>query len=288
METYCINGKVLAERYQTQMIEEVAQLSQKPHLAVVLVGDHPASLVYVRHKQACAQRIGIEVELFHLSPIMTEDALIAFIQELNTNPTVDGILVQMPLPPHMRDYRVIDAIDPAKDVDGLTRANLGCLFVGEKGIRPCTPLACMALLQSLDRPLSGLHAVVVGRSRLVGKPLAQLLLEKGCTVTQAHSHTRDLASICRMADVLVSATGMPHLIGASHVKKGAIVIDVGIHKKEDGKLCGDVDFQAIQGIASAATPVPGGVGPMTVTMIFRNLIDMRVKKDLLVSKKMVK
>ncbi len=279
MVAQIINGKAFAGQIQEKLAAQIKTFERAPTLAVILVGHNPASEVYVRHKAASAEKVGIHSDTYQLSPVMTQDALISFIRELNDNPAVDAILVQLPLPSHMNASEVLEVIHPDKDVDGLTARNLGKLFAGYPGIVPCTPRACMALINSVVPNVDGLQAVVVGRSRLVGKPLAQLLLEAQCTVTQAHSHTKDLAAVCRTADILVAATGKPGLIGADHIKPGAVVIDVGIHRNEQEKLTGDVQFDAVREKASAITPVPGGVGPMTVAMLLQNVVDIYLKKN---------
>lgn len=279
MNTHIIDGKALALEIQDNLLRRVSQFSRAPKLAVILVGDDSASHIYVRNKAKAAEKVGIATELFYLSPVLTQDALIAFIHDLNHNPNIDGILVQLPLPKHIDSDAVIESIDPNKDVDGLCTRNLGRLFIGKPGIIPCTPKACMALIYKACPNPDGLNAVIIGRSRLVGKPLAQLLLAAQCTVTQAHTHTRNLAALCQTADILVVAAGKPDLIKRDFIKPGAIVIDVGINRNEDGKLQGDVSFDAVNGIAGAVTPVPGGVGPMTVTMLLENIVDIYEKEN---------
>jgi len=278
MKTKIIDGKAIATDIRGQLKKTVASLLKAPCLAVVLVGDNPASQIYVRHKMKAAEEVGIKVNLYALAPVVTEDALVSFIGELNQNPDIDGIIVQLPLPKHLDSYRVVESIDPDKDVDGLCSRNLGKLFTGRPGLVPCTPLGCMELIKSVRTKLDGLKAVIVGRSCLVGKPVGQLLLESQCTITQAHSHTKDLISVCREADILVVAAGVPHLITKEHIKPGAIVIDVGINKNKDGHIVGDVDFNAVLGVAGAITPVPGGVGPMTVAMLLSNVVKVCVQK----------
>jgi len=280
MKTKLIDGKKLAQEIQERLKAEVASFPSAPKLAVILIGDDPASQIYVNHKMKTAKQIGIQVELFHLSPVITEDALIAFVEDLNQRADIDGMIVQLPLPKHIDSHRVLEHIDPDKDVDGLSSRNLGKMFTGHPGLVPCTPLACMELIRKACPKIDGLRAVIVGRSCLVGKPVGQLLLEAQCTITQAHSHTHDLAEVCREADILVVAAGKPKLITEKHVKKGAIIIDVGINRGEDGHICGDVDFDAVQGIAKAITPVPGGVGPMTVTMLLSNVVKVYVNKKI--------
>ena len=279
METQIIDGKALAIEYQEKIKTQVAKMNRTPTLAVILVGNDPASEIYVRHKRQVAERVGIISELFQLSPITTEEALIAFIQELNTNDKVDGILVQLPLPKHINADAVIEAIDPNKDADGLTSANLGHLFVGTPNLVPCTPMACLALIKTVCPVLQGKNVVIVGRSKLVGKPLSQLLLDENCTVTQAHSKTVNLKKVCREADILIVAVGKPKLITKSFVKKGTIIIDVGINRLKNKKIVGDVEFDKMIGHVSAITPVPGGVGPMTVTMLLQNTVQIAQKRQ---------
>lgn len=279
METQIIDGKALAIEYQEKIKTQVAKMNRTPTLAVILVGNDPASEIYVRHKRQVAERVGIISELFQLSPITTEEALIAFIQELNANDKVDGILVQLPLPKHINADAVIEAIDPNKDADGLTSANLGHLFVGTPNLVPCTPMACLALIKTVCPILQGKNVVIVGRSKLVGKPLSQLLLDENCTVTQAHSKTVNLKKVCREADILIVAVGKPKLITKSFVKKGTIIIDVGINRLKNKKIVGDVEFDKMMGHVSAITPVPGGVGPMTVTMLLQNTVQIAQKRQ---------
>ena len=279
METQIIDGKALAIEYQEKIKTQVAKMKRTPTLAVILVGNDPASEIYVRHKRQVAERVGIISELFQLSPITTEEALIAFIQELNANDKVDGILVQLPLPKHINADAVIEAIDPNKDADGLTSANLGHLFVGTPNLVPCTPMACLALIKTVCPILQGKNVVIVGRSKLVGKPLSQLLLDENCTVTQAHSKTVNLKKVCHEADILIVAVGKPKLITKSFVKKGTIIIDVGINRLKNKKIVGDVEFDKMIGHVSAITPVPGGVGPMTVTMLLQNTVQIAQKRQ---------
>lgn len=279
MKTKMIDGAALAAKMQKKLKARIQLAQRPPALAVILVGDNPASHVYVKHKTKKANEVGISSATYMLSPVVTQDALIAFVKDLNGDPGVDGILVQLPLPPHINTDAVLEAISPEKDADGLNSCNLGRLFAGYPARVPCTPMACMALIQSVCKNLAGKNAVVVGRSRLVGKPLSQLLLEANATVTQAHSRTRGLAKICKRADILVTAVGKPGLISARHVKKGAIVIDVGISRLADGKLAGDVNAKSVRGVARALSPVPGGVGPMTVAMLLQNIADIYCQKQ---------
>lgn len=273
METIIIDGKKIAAKIQEQLKEEIKKYERKPKLAVILVGDNPASLIYVANKKKIGEKIGAEAEVFQLSPIMTDDALISFIEELNQNKNIDGILVQLPLPSHFNENKVLAALSPEKDVDGLHPENLGNLFISTTDLKPCTPLACLELIKSVSPDIEGKTALIIGRSRLVGKPLAQMLLAENCTVIQAHSRTKNMNEICKIADIIVAATGKPNLIEKSYIKKGAILIDVGITRLDNNKITGDIDFESMQGIAGAITPVPGGVGPMTVTMLYVNLLN---------------
>jgi len=278
MKTKIIDGKALSQKIREDLKKKVASFLSAPCLAVVLVGDNPASQIYVRHKMKAAEEVGIKVNLYALASVVTEDALIDFIKNLNANDEIDGIIVQLPLPKHIDSYRVVESIDPDKDVDGLCSRNLGKLFTGRPGLVPCTPLGCMALIKSVVPRLDGLRAVIVGRSCLVGKPVGQLLLEEQCTITQAHSHTKDLEDVCKTADILVVAAGKPNLIQKNHVKPGTVIIDVGINRNLEGHIVGDVDFAGVQGVAKAITPVPGGVGPMTVAMLLSNVVKVYVQK----------
>ncbi|AMY70771.1 bifunctional methylenetetrahydrofolate dehydrogenase/methenyltetrahydrofolate cyclohydrolase FolD [Frigidibacter mobilis] len=279
MTARIIDGKAFAAKVRGQVAEGVARLKADhgitPGLAVVLVGEDPASEVYVRNKGKQTLEAGM-ASFEHKLPADTPEAdLLALIGALNADPAVNGILVQLPLPGHMNADLVINAIDPAKDVDGFHILNVGLLGTGQKAMVPCTPLGCLMMLRDHLGSLSGLNAVVVGRSNIVGKPMAQLLLAESCTVTVAHSRTRDLASVCRGADILVAAVGRPEMITGDMVKPGATVIDVGINRVErDGKtrLVGDVDFASASGVAGAITPVPGGVGPMTIACLLANTL----------------
>ncbi len=273
-----IDGKGFAARVRAQVAGQVAALAGRgivPGLAVVLLGEDPASQVYVRSKGKQTIEVGMR-SFEHRLPVETSEAdLLALIEQLNADPAVNGILVQLPLPAHLDAEAVINAIDPAKDVDGFHILNVGLLGTGQKAMVPCTPLGCLMMLRDHLGSLSGLEAVVVGRSNIVGKPMAQLLLGESCTVTVAHSRTRDLASVCRRADILVAAVGRAGMIKGDWVKPGAVVIDVGINRIEgEGKsrLVGDVDFAAASAVAGAITPVPGGVGPMTIACLLANTL----------------
>jgi methylenetetrahydrofolate dehydrogenase (NADP+) / methenyltetrahydrofolate cyclohydrolase len=285
MPATLIDGKAVAAELRAalglRVAAHIAAGKRAPGLAVVLVGDDPASQVYVGSKAKQTREIGM-VSIEHRLPVETsQHDLLALIDRLNTDPAIDGILVQLPLPKQIDAEAVIEAIDPAKDVDGFHPINVGRLSSGGKAFVPCTPRGSMHLIRTVRRDLSGLHAVVVGRSNIVGKPMAQLLLAENCTVTIAHSRTRDLAAMCRQADILVAAVGRPKLLGAEHVKPGAIVIDVGINRIPSGeksKLVGDVDFDAVLPIAGAVTPVPGGVGPMTIACLLENTLESYERK----------
>lgn len=267
-----IDGKEAASRLREAIATEVATMAQKPGLAVILVGDDPASQVYVRNKIRACEATSIQSFEHRLPADTTQDALHALIATLNADRAVHGILPQLPLPPQIDEQSVIQAIDPGKDVDGLHPLNLGRLMSGLPGLVPCTPQGSMHLIKEVQADLTGLHAVVIGRSILFGKPMAQLLLEANCTVTHCHSRTRDLASHCAQADILVAAVGRAHLVQGDWVKKGAIVIDVGINRLDNGTMTGDVDFDAACAHARAITPVPGGVGPMTIAYLLKNTL----------------
>ncbi|MAT50732.1 MAG: bifunctional methylenetetrahydrofolate dehydrogenase/methenyltetrahydrofolate cyclohydrolase FolD [Porticoccaceae bacterium] len=274
-----IDGKGFADRLCEQLRDEVSSLKQAhdltPCIAVVLVGDDPASHVYVSNKVKRCEQLGIESREHRLPATCSADELIGLVAQLNSDPGVHGILVQLPLPEHLDENAVINGISPEKDVDGFTLLNTGALAVGQRGLVPCTPLGSLMLLKDQLGDLSGLNAVVVGRSNIVGKPMASLLLQENCTVTIAHSRTRDLPGVCRQADILVAAVGRPRFIKGDWIKPGATVIDVGINRiEEDGRkrLVGDVDFDAAQPVAGAITPVPGGVGPMTIACLMYNTV----------------
>ncbi len=274
MDTIRLDGRLLANQIHQNLKEEVRHLSHIPCLNVIYVGENPASTIYVNMKTKVAEAIGIQTVVHKISEHATTDELIHFIQQLNDTPSVDGILVQLPLPKHIDTNAVIEAISPSKDVDGLTSKNQGGLMTGHPTILPCTPLGCLRLIQQARTDLTGLNAVVVGRSRLVGRPMAQLLLNENCTVSQAHSKTQNLMELCAHADILVSATGVPGLIKRDFVKEGAIVVDVGISRTADNRIAGDVDAASVMGRAGWLTPVPGGVGPMTVAMIMSNMVNI--------------
>jgi len=272
-----IDGKALAQTVRTEVRARAeafrATHNRAPGLHVVLVGDDPASHVYVRNKERAARKAGIEGRVHRLPAETSEADLLSLIFELNGDDDIDGILVQLPLPGHLHDQTIVDAIDPAKDVDGLHPFNAGLLTVGRKGLRPCTPSGCMRMLEHIGCDPKGKRALVLGRSTLVGKPIAMMLLEKHATVTIAHSRTENIDERVREADILIAAVGRPNLVRGDWVKEGAVVIDVGINRLDDGSLTGDVDFDGAKERASFITPVPGGVGPMTIAMLLSNTVD---------------
>ena len=270
--TLLLNGFELAKQCRAELAERVKAMPRAPKLAVILVGDNPASAIYVRNKEKAAAEVGVESLVYRLDSA-TQEELTALIKQLNADETVDGILVQMPLPASLNEREILQTINPAKDVDGFHPLNLGKLLIGEPAPVACTPKGCMRLIRLAKQDLTGLHAVVIGRSVIVGKPMAQLLLNANCTVTTAHSKTRDLPALCRSADIVVAAIGKPKTVKADWIKDGAIVIDVGINRLEDGKLCGDVDFDACFDKCAAITPVPKGVGPMTIAMLLENTVE---------------
>ncbi len=271
-----IDGNALAKQVRSEIAQRVAQLKIKgilPGLAVLLVGEDPASQVYVRNKVKACEEAGMHSLLERLPADLSEEQLLKRIQELNQDKSIHGILVQLPLPKHLNSHLVIESIAPEKDVDGFHVANAGALMIGAPLFRPCTPYGCMKMLESIHYDIKGARAVVVGASNIVGKPMAMLLLQAGATVTICNSKTKDLSAHTKEADILVVATGKPKMITGDMVKPGAIVIDVGINRLPDGKLCGDVDFESVQQVAGAITPVPGGVGPMTITMLLLNTLE---------------
>ena len=271
-----IDGKALSQVVKDEVKAEVQELEakygRKPCLVVIIVGENPASQVYVRNKVKAAAYTGMDSRLIELPADIREEALLRQIRELNEDSTVDGILVQLPLPKHIDEEKVIDTIAREKDVDGFHPGNVAGLWLGKDCIVPCTPAGIMRLIDSVGTELKGKQAVVVGRSNIVGKPVAKLLLDRHATVTIAHSRTADLGAVCRTADVLVVAVGRAGLVTGDMVKPGAVVIDVGMNRNAEGKLCGDVDFDSALPVASWITPVPGGVGPMTIAMLMKNTI----------------
>jgi methylenetetrahydrofolate dehydrogenase (NADP+)/methenyltetrahydrofolate cyclohydrolase len=273
-----IDGKAVAAAMRARLAQQIARLAFRPGLAVVLVGDDPASAVYVRNKDLAAAQAGIAVQTWRLPQDTAEAVLLAQIARLNADPELDGILVQLPLPPQIRTQAVLEAVDPAKDVDGFHPMNIGRLAAGNPSLIPCTPLGIMRLLQAAGIPLAGARALVIGRSAIVGRPLVSLLLGANATVTVAHSHTRDLAAECRRAEVLVAAAGQPGLVRGDWVRAGATVIDVGINRLADGRLAGDVSFAECAAVAGAITPVPGGVGPMTIACLLENTLTAALRR----------
>jgi methylenetetrahydrofolate dehydrogenase (NADP+)/methenyltetrahydrofolate cyclohydrolase len=273
--TQIIDGKSLAATTLSGLAADILALTKagrKPGLAVVRVGDDPASAIYVRNKIAGCHKHGIHSLEHHLPASASQDDVAQKIRALNAQNDIHGILLQLPLPAGLNAQDLIETIDPAKDVDGLHPMNMGRLVAGRPGHIPCTPQGALALIHTVEKNLSGLHAVIIGRSLLFGKPMGQLLLQQDCTVTQAHSKTRNLESLCAHADILVAAVGQPKLVQAGWIKPGAIVIDVGITRNDDGTLSGDVDTKMALGIARAITPVPGGVGPMTIACLLANTV----------------
>ena len=270
-----INGKEIAAAIRGEIAAETAKLKEKgitPGLAVILVGDDPASQTYVRNKQKACEEVGFYGEQITLPATTTQEELLAVVNELNERKDIHGILCQLPLPKRLDDSTVIAAIDPKKDVDAFHAENVGHIMIGDQHFLPCTPAGVMELIHRSDISVEGKHCVVIGRSNIVGKPMAMLLLQENGTVTICHSRTKNLAEICRQADILVAAVGRAKFVTADMVKEGATVIDVGINRDENGKLCGDVDFAAVEPIAGAITPVPGGVGPMTIAMLMKNTL----------------
>ena len=277
MTAQIIDGKALSEQLRKEVATRAAALKTKgvtPGLAVILVGDNQASQVYVRNKVKACEDVGFHSVLEKYDASMTEAELLARVEALNNDPSIHGILVQLPLPKHIDDHKVIETISPAKDVDGFHVASAGALMVGEVGFKACTPYGCMKMLESIGmKDLRGKHAVVIGRSNIVGKPMAMMLLAANATVTVTHSGTADLAAMTRQADVIVAAVGKVDVLTADMVKPGAVVIDVGMNRNAEGKLCGDVDYNGVKEVAGYITPVPGGVGPMTITMLLVNTME---------------
>ena len=276
MTAQLIDGNALSKQLRAQVAADTAALKAKgltPGLAVVLVGDNQASQVYVRNKVKACEDAGLHSVLEKYEATMTEADLLARVDALNNDSSIHGILVQLPLPAHIDAQKVIEAISPAKDVDGFHIASAGALMTGMPGFWPCTPYGCMKMLESIGYDLKGKHAVVIGRSNIVGKPMALMLLQKDATVTVAHSRTQNLKALTLQADVIVAAVGKRNVLTADMVKSGAVVLDVGMNRNDEGKLCGDVDFDGVKQVAGYITPVPGGVGPMTITMLLVNTLE---------------
>ncbi|MDF1997092.1 bifunctional methylenetetrahydrofolate dehydrogenase/methenyltetrahydrofolate cyclohydrolase FolD [Peribacillus frigoritolerans] len=275
MSAQIINGKEIAEAVRQEISKEVQQLREKnivPGLAVILVGDNQASQTYVRNKQKACEDLGMHSVLIKKPAELSQEELIQSIAELNQDDSIHGILVQLPLPGHIQEKAIIEAISPEKDVDGFHPINIGRMMTGQDAFLPCTPYGVMVMLEYIDYDLEGKHVVIVGRSNIVGKPAGQLFLNANATVTYCHSRTKDLAYYTKQADVVVAAVGKRDTITSDHIKEGAIVIDVGMNRNDEGKLCGDVAFDEVKNKASYITPVPKGVGPMTITMLMKNTV----------------
>lgn len=278
-----IDGKVISTQRKEQLKLKIDQLKKEnkriPKLTVILVGDNQASQVYVRNKERGCQYVGMLSEIIRLDASIQEEELIQVIDQLNKDDTVDGILVQLPLPSHIHEDKILDLIDPTKDVDGFHPSNVAKLLLGQDGLVPCTPQGMMVLLDEIGYDLTGKEVVVVGRSNIVGKPVSLLCLQRNATVTIAHSRTKDLQKVCQRADVLIAAIGKAKFFTKEYVKDGAVVLDVGINRDENNKLCGDVDYNDVKDIASYITPVPGGVGPMTIAMLLENTLHAYEKRE---------
>ncbi|PIC73768.1 bifunctional methylenetetrahydrofolate dehydrogenase/methenyltetrahydrofolate cyclohydrolase FolD [Sporosarcina sp. P17b] len=281
MSSKKIDGKAIGQEIRNELKEEVASLvaqGVQPGLAVILVGENPASETYVRNKEKSSKEAGMKSVLTKLPDTVSEQELLAEVEKLNQDDTIDGILVQLPLPKHIDENKVIRAISPEKDVDGFHPMNVGKMLIGQETFLPCTPYGIMQLLERSNVDIAGKHAVIIGRSNIVGKPMGQLLLQKDATVTYCHSRTDDLKKFTLQADILIVAIGMAKFITGDYIKEDAVVIDVGMNRDENGKLCGDVDYESAEKQASAITPVPGGVGPMTITMLLKNTVESAENK----------
>jgi len=271
-----INGKLISQTIKDELKARVAELKKHGHdgsLAVIQVGNDPASSIYVKNKKKACEYIGIGSVSYELSENTSEAELLSIIDELNNKPEIIGILVQLPVPKHIDEDKIIKAISPRKDVDGFHVENVGALCVGNRGFVSCTPAGVIQLLKRSNVEIAGKHCVIIGRSNIVGKPMALLMLRENATVTICHSKTQNLKEICKGADILIAAVGKPRMINSEYVKEGAVVIDVGIHRDENNKMCGDVDFDDVKDIVSKITPVPGGVGPMTIAMLMNNCVE---------------
>lgn len=281
MSSKKIDGKAIGQEIRNELKEEVASLvaqGVQPGLAVILVGENSASETYVRNKEKSSKEAGMKSVLTKLPDTVSEEELLAEVEKLNQDDTIDGILVQLPLPKHIDENKVIRAISPEKDVDGFHPMNVGKMLIGQETFLPCTPYGIMQLLERSNVEIAGKHAVIIGRSNIVGKPMGQLLLQKDATVTYCHSRTEDLKKFTLQADILIVAIGIAKFITGNYIKEGAVVIDVGMNRDENGKLCGDVDYESAEKQASAITPVPGGVGPMTITMLLKNTVESAENK----------
>ena len=275
MSAIKIDGKAVSQKIKEQVKVRVEALKERgivPGLAVVLIGENSASHTYVKNKKKTCEALGMRSDLHQFPDTLSEQELLATIEDLNNDPVIHGILVQLPLPSHIDEFKVILAIDPSKDVDGFHPVSIGNMMIGKDAFLPCTPHGIIKLLEHYQIDPSGKHTVVIGRSNIVGKPVGQLLLQKDATVTYCHSKTKDMASLTKQADILIAAVGKAKFIDRSYVKPGAVIIDVGMNRDENGKLCGDVDFADVEGTASYMTPVPGGVGPMTIAMLMENTV----------------
>ena len=285
MTAKIIDGKALATKVRNEVSKAVLELNKEsitPGLATVIVGNDPASTVYVKNKGKFAKEVGIKSLQYSLSESVSQEDLLKLINDLNLNNDVDGILVQLPLPKQIKSEIILDAIDPSKDVDGFNIVNAANIYLNREGVIPCTPLGCLIMLRSINQSLKGMNAVIIGRSNIVGKPMAQLLLNEDCTVTTVHSKSNNIEKIVKEADIIIAAVGIPNLVNENWVKKGAIVIDVGINRinyENKTKLVGDVDFNAVQPLASYITPVPGGVGPMTIACLLMNTVFQCSRKN---------
>ena len=267
-----IDGKAISNQIKEELRDKVKAEGLELSLAVVLVGDDPASAVYVGNKKKACEFVGIKSVSYELPASTTEAELVELVEKLNNDDSINGILVQLPLPNHIDEDKIIKTIAPSKDVDGFHPESVGRLSIGQKGFVSCTPAGIIQLLKRSDVDIDGKNCVIIGRSNIVGKPMSMLMLRENATVTICHSHTKDLKEVCKRADILIVAIGKPMMIDSSYVKEGAVVIDVGIHRKDDGKLCGDVDFDDVAPHTSKITPVPGGVGPMTIAMLMNNCV----------------
>lgn len=285
MPAKIIDGKVLATKVRNEVSKAVLELAKKgitPGLATVIVGNDAASSLYVKNKGKSAKEVGIKSFQYSLSEFITENELLKLINDLNLNKDIDGILIQLPLPKQINSEIILNSVTPSKDVDGFNILNAGNIYLNRDGVIPCTPLGCLIMLRSITKSLKGMHAVIIGRSNIVGKPMAQLLLNEDCTVTTVHSKSNNIQKIVKEADIIVAAVGIPNLVKEGWVKKGAIVIDVGInriHYEDKVKLVGDVDFKEVESFASFITPVPGGVGPMTIACLLMNTVFQCSRKN---------
>ena len=278
-----VDGKMISQKRKDELKEKIDLLKEEgkriPKLTVILVGDNPASQTYVRNKDRGCAYVGMLSEIIRLDASIREDELIEVIEKLNHDHSVDGILVQLPLPSHIHEEKILDLIDPTKDVDGFHPSNVAKLLLGQDGLVPCTPKGMMVLLDEIHYDLTGKEVVVVGRSNIVGKPVSLLCLQRNATVTIAHSRTKNLKEVCQRADVLIAAIGKAKFFNKEYVKEGAVVLDVGINRDENNKLCGDVDFDDVKDFVSYITPVPGGVGPMTIAMLLENTLQAYLKRE---------